>query len=130
MNKRLFTPEEMDELRDNPNVFAVTPREIQYTNAFKEHFIERYLAGEGPSKIFTDAGFSIRLLGYKRIERASYHRRRAYEAGELGKRKETKADRTPKKTLLNIILEQRSQIRKLERELQRISSDTDKDRSA
>ncbi|MDO4269479.1 MAG: hypothetical protein Q4C72_01025 [Eubacteriales bacterium] len=117
MNKRLFTPDEMELLRNNPNVFAATPREIQYTNEFKEHFMERYLAGEGPAKIFSDAGLPVELLGYKRIERASYHWRRAYEAGELGKRRELQTGRTPKQTLMGIILEQRLRIRRLEREL-------------
>ena len=120
MGKRLFTPDEVEALGKNPNVFSVSPREIQYTNTFKEHFIERYLIGEGPTKIFTDAGFSVEMLGYKRIERASYHWRRAYEAGNLGKCKEIDNDRTPRKTLLNVIREQQALIRKLQKELNHI----------
>lgn len=122
MGKRLFTPDEVETLEQNPNVFSVSPREIQYTNAFKEHFIERYMAGEGPTKIFTDAGFSVEMLGYKRVERASYHWRRAYEAGQLGKWKEINNDRTPRKLLLNVIREQQAQIRKLQKELRRARS--------
>ena len=122
MAKRLFTPEEMEALGRNPNVFSVSPREIQYTNAFKERFIEQYLAGDGPTKIFTDAGFSVEMLGYKRIERASYHWRQAYELGNLGKYKEIDNDRSPRKTLLNVIREQQLQIRKLQKELSRATS--------
>lgn len=122
MAKRLFTTAEIAVLVRNPNVFSVSSREIQYTNTFKEHFIERYLAGDGPTKIFTDAGFSVEMLGYKRIERASYHWRRAYEAGNLGKCKEIDNDRTPRKTLLNVIREQQAQIRKLQKELNRVRS--------
>lgn len=119
MGKRLFTLDEMESLGRNPNVHAVSPKEIQYTNAFKEHFIERYLAGDGPAKIFTDAGFSVKMLGYKRIERASYHWRRAYEAGNLGQWKEIDCDRTPQMTLLNIIREQQTEIRRLQQALSR-----------
>ncbi|MDY3618343.1 HTH domain-containing protein [Agathobaculum sp.] len=117
MRKRLFTQEEMDSLRRNPNVFSVTPREIRYTNAFKLHFMNRYLEGTAPRKIFEEAGFPLDLLGNKRIERAAYHWRQAYEAGELGRQKEVSADRTPEQTLFRIILEQREEIRTLKRQV-------------
>lgn len=117
MRKRLFTQAEMDLLRRNPNVFAVTPREIRYTNEFKQHFMNRYLEGTAPRTIFAEAGFPLELVGNKRIERAAYHWRQAYEAGELGRQKELSADRTPEQTLFRIILDQREEIRILKRQV-------------
>lgn len=115
--KKLFTEEEIQALGCSPCVHSVSQYEIRYTNAFKQAFIEQYLEGKGPLQIFREAGLPVEVLGYKRIERAAYHWRRAYEEGRLGQMKEQQNCRTPSQTLMGIIREQRAQIRRLEREL-------------
>lgn len=40
--------------------------------------------GEKPGNIFRSAGFDLKILGSKRIERASYRWRESFEAGTLG----------------------------------------------
>lgn len=86
-----FTREQQTLLAHNPNVHSVSSKEIWYTNAFKMRFIEEYLSGKGPKQIFEEAGFSVKMLGYKRVERAAANWRQAYAEGRLGMQPEGKA---------------------------------------
>lgn len=63
---------------------AITELErITYSREFKHHFMCEYLAGKKPTEIFRAAGFDPRMIGAKRIERASARWRKEYEAGTL-----------------------------------------------
>lgn len=115
--RRLFTPEQVKCLSGNPNVYAVTETEIRYTNAFKCHFVEQYLAGNGPGQIFAEAGMPADLIGYKRIERACYRWKRAFENGTLALEGEQLCRTGEKKALMSIISEQQQQIAQLQKEL-------------
>ncbi|MDO4269666.1 MAG: hypothetical protein Q4C72_01960 [Eubacteriales bacterium] len=115
--KKLFSEEEIRMLSCNSYVCSVSPYEIRYTNEFKLLFIEQYLRGKGPMCIFQDAGLPVEVLGYKRIERAAYHWRHAYEEGRLGQVSAHAGSRSPSQTLMAIIREQRTEIRRLRREL-------------
>ncbi|MDO4269681.1 MAG: hypothetical protein Q4C72_02040 [Eubacteriales bacterium] len=120
--RRTFTAEEQGMLARNPNVCSVNETQICYTNEFKQHFMKRYLEGAGPQQIFEEAGLPTRVLGYKRIERAAYHWRKAYEKGTLGLYAEHEAISTPQETMAQIIARQRNTIQYLERELERLKA--------
>lgn len=79
-----FTQEEQEELLANKYVLKIAnDSQVIYSDEFKLHFVERYKAGERSSDIFAEAGFNIKLLGRKRIERACARWRQAYEEGTL-----------------------------------------------
>lgn len=85
MSKNVFTKEQLEALKNNPNVESVTEKRISYTEEFKKRFIEEYRIGKKPSRIFSEAGFDVNALGNKRIERASDRWRTEYNEGRLGK---------------------------------------------
>ena len=57
----------------NPYVEKVDERQMQitYSEDFKRRFIKEYTAGKSSKEIFSDAGFDIEMIGYKRIEGAT-----------------------------------------------------------
>ena len=78
-----LTREEREALEANPNVLAVRRCRILYTDAFKRHFLKAYAAGQGPTQIFRESGFSPKVLGPKRIERATARWKRAQALGRF-----------------------------------------------
>ena len=80
MRKRFRT------LRENPYVVDVNERGVSYSKDFKFLFIKEYMQGKKPTAIFKDAGFDVKALGSKRIERACARWKESYEAGTLGVR--------------------------------------------
>lgn len=68
---RDFTKDEIEILSLNPNVKNVSAKQINYTDAFKIHFLEQYQAGKMPLEIFTQAGFDQKILGQGRIDKAA-----------------------------------------------------------
>ena len=81
---KFFTEEEIQFLMQNENVISVDERQIIYKNEFKRFFVEQYLAGKGPTLIFESAGLDKKILGSKRIEKATKRWVTAYENGTLG----------------------------------------------
>jgi hypothetical protein len=65
MSKRIFTQDEIMELRKNPNVSSCSSKSITYASAFKIKAVElclnQYL---NPRDVFTDAGFDLRVIGW------------------------------------------------------------------
>lgn len=84
MGRGRFTKEEIRELRENPYVSAVSETRIIYTNEFKHKFVEEYMNGRKPTEIFREAGFDVKALGSKRIERACARWKESFYAGTLG----------------------------------------------
>lgn len=66
----VFDAETRRYLEALPAVARVTDSRIYYTTQFREQAMQRYGKGDSPCRIFTDAGMSPKLIGYKRIERA------------------------------------------------------------
>ena len=83
MSKGKLKKNEVEVLKENPYVKNVTENRIIYTDEFKSFFMNEYLKGEKPTKIFTAAGFDSRILGPKRIERAAARWRMAYKEGKI-----------------------------------------------
>ena len=121
MSRKDFTEEQLEKLRQNPNVLQATPKRIEYTTEFKKKFISEYKKGLGPREIFINAGFDVEAIGYKRIERASDRWRMAYNQGMLGENKEfLPVHRDKAKSTANLqdkLLEQSAEIARLESEL-------------
>ena len=83
MGRGKSSQEEIIALNINHVVVSANENRIIYTNEFKFHFMEKYNNGVRPRKIFSDAGFDVLALGYKRIERAAARWKQYYTAGTL-----------------------------------------------
>ena len=79
MNRKLFTDEQQQLLRQNPYIFSLTDTRITLTKEFKELFMTAYKAGESPRKILEDHGFDINIIGERRIWNISNHIRTEYK---------------------------------------------------
>ena len=86
MGRGNFTKAEMETLLRNPYVADVNEKSISYSTEFKFLFMDEYIKGKRPTQIFRDAGFDIRILGSKRIERACARWKESYQRGTLGER--------------------------------------------
>ena len=86
MGRGNLNEEEIRTLRENPYVVDVNERGVSYSKDFKFLFIKEYMHGKKPTAIFRDAGFDVKALGSKRIERACARWKESYEAGTLGVR--------------------------------------------
>ena len=86
MGRGNFTKAEMETLLRNPYVADLNEKSISYSTEFKFLFMDEYIKGKRPTQIFRDAGFDIRILGSKRIERACARWKESYQSGTLGER--------------------------------------------
>lgn len=83
MSKITFSTKEIKTLQKNPNVQRVSERAITYTDAFKNRFMDEYLAGKLPRQIFMENNFDVDVIGTKRIEQSAYRWKKAYEKNGL-----------------------------------------------
>ena len=67
MSRKLFSDEEMADLAANPYTDHVTARQIIFTKEFKERFRTEYCAGKTPAEIIRRCGYSVEVLGERRI---------------------------------------------------------------
>ena len=56
---------------------------ITYSDNSNNKFIDEYLAGKLPRRIFEENGFDIDIIGKKRIDTSAYRWKRAYEKDGL-----------------------------------------------
>lgn len=66
MSRHVFTDEQIEELKRNPYVISVTSKYINYSEKFKELFLEDYSNGMSPIDIFKKYGFDPDTLGEQR----------------------------------------------------------------
>ena len=71
MGKNYFTPEQVEQLRQNKYVKNVSEKAITYTEEFKETFMLEYNDGKFPSQILVEMGFDLNILGKKRVQKIS-----------------------------------------------------------
>ena len=83
MGIKYFTEEEIEYLSSNIYVESVNEKQITYTIEFKQFFVREYMNGKGPTLIFESVGLYKRILGAKRIEKATNRWMKAYENGTL-----------------------------------------------
>ena len=118
MGAGVFKSYELEELSKNPNVEMVNGNRIKYTESFKLLFIEEYFEkGKTPLQIFEEAGFSQKLLGSKRIERASARWREANAAGLLGEPHEKNNTYTKRENQVNQL---KKTIKEKDKEIKRL----------
>jgi putative transposase len=83
MSKITFSTKEIKMLQKNPNVQRVSERAITYTDAFKNKFMDEYLAGKLPRQIFIENGFDVDAIGMTRVEKSAHRWKKAYEKNGL-----------------------------------------------
>lgn len=62
-----LTPAQIAVLKKNPNVAKVTPRQVHYTQTFKNYFCREYTKGRSASEILREQGIDPKILGETRI---------------------------------------------------------------
>lgn len=67
MATKKFTKHAQEVLNRNPNVVKCTEGKISFTEEFALKVCEALKKGEDPYQVFTDNGFSLRILGKSRI---------------------------------------------------------------
>jgi hypothetical protein len=69
MSNRIFTAEQVDELRKNPNVSSCSDRSMTYAVAFKVLAVTLCEQGSMASEIFRGAGFDLSVVGKDQPQR-------------------------------------------------------------
>ena len=62
-----LTAEQISMLKNNPNVVKVTPRQVFYTQTFKNYFCREYAKGRSSTEILRDQGIDPQILGETRV---------------------------------------------------------------
>lgn len=65
--KKLFTPEEVEILKENPYTWKVSLDRITYTQEFQRAFWELSLQGLSGTDAFRKLGYDPRILGKERV---------------------------------------------------------------
>ncbi|AHM57477.1 insertion sequence element IS150 [Peptoclostridium acidaminophilum DSM 3953] len=85
MAKVLFSESDIKQLEKNKYVLRVSEKSITYSDEFKRHFIDEYMAGKLPREIFESCGFNIEMIGIKRVETSAKRWKVAYaDSGLIG----------------------------------------------
>lgn len=71
--RKKFTEEQMEALRKNPFVYKVTESRLMLSKKFKELFMDAYANGEEPRDILEKHGFTIDLIGQRRMDSIPQH---------------------------------------------------------
>lgn len=67
MTDKKFTPEEIEQLRQNKYVLSVTENKISYSLEFKQFVLKEAEKGSKSPEIFAKAGFDTEILGKSRM---------------------------------------------------------------
>lgn len=67
LSNKLFSDEEINILKENPNVVKVTRRTIEFSDEFKIRALAEYNKGKSARKIFTESGLSVESIGINRV---------------------------------------------------------------
>jgi len=62
-----LTEEQISVLSKNPNIIKVTPRQVHYTQTFKNYFCREYAKGRSSTEILREQGIDPKVLGETRI---------------------------------------------------------------
>ena len=62
-----LTEEQIAMLKKNPNIAKVTPRQVHYTQTFKNFFCQEYAKGRSSTEIFREQGIDPKILGETRV---------------------------------------------------------------
>lgn len=82
-DRKTFTQEELQILRNNPYVKNATENTIHFTVAFKEEFWRLFSEEKlSPQRIIGRLGFDVRILGESRIKGIKYQLQKQVNKGE------------------------------------------------
>ena len=62
-----LTEEQVKMLEGNPNIVKVSPRQVHYTQTFKNYFCREYAKGRSSSEILLEQGIDPKILGPTRV---------------------------------------------------------------
>ena len=62
-----LTDEQIAILEKNPNIIRVTPRQVHYTQSFKNYFCREYAKGRSSTDILSEQGIDPKVLGETRV---------------------------------------------------------------
>lgn len=62
-----LTEEQISMLSKNPNIVEVTPRQVHYTQTFKNYFCREYAKGRSSTEILREQGIDPKILGETRV---------------------------------------------------------------
>lgn len=62
-----LTKEQISILEKNPNIVRVTPRQVHYTQTFKNYFCREYAKGRSSTEILREQGIDPKILGETRV---------------------------------------------------------------
>lgn len=79
MSNKTFTAQELEILSKNPYVKKVTSKGIIYSDEFKQIFINGRKNYKSASRIFTECGFDIEIIGQRRVRCAADRWSNAYK---------------------------------------------------
>ena len=79
---KLFTMEQLEQLRSNPYTYKVTSRKIFFTAEFKEAFYQKRQAGLTLKETLLELGYDPEVLGEKRIDGLSHMINKAVREGK------------------------------------------------
>lgn len=68
MRRKTFTPEQIEQLKQNPYTYSVTKKSISFTKEFKELFYQRHKEGMSLRDTTISLGYDPDVLGKERIE--------------------------------------------------------------
>ncbi len=77
MSRDVLTPVQRYVIGWSPAVERVTDRRIYLSMPFRAHLLACVDRGESPTAVFREAGLDPKMIGYKRVERATAHARRS-----------------------------------------------------
>lgn len=95
--KKLFTPEEVEILKENPYTWKVSTDRITYTQEFQKDFWELSLQGLSGTDAFKALGYDPRMLGKERIHNTTKRIRKQGNSPERIRSKPRKWMRTTRK---------------------------------
>ena len=115
--KKLFNPEEMELLQENPYTQRVTAERISFTLAFKEEFWRLSVEGCTGNAALQRLGYDPAVLGFERVHNITKRIRRAARTPEGLQGKATSRMRISKENFSRAELEKMSR-RESEQRLQ------------
>lgn len=123
MSNKLFNEKELEILKSNINIKAVTIKGITYTDEFKRIFIEENLAGALPRHIFEKHGLDVEILWIRRIKAAASRWRKQYNYGGFVGLQDTRKMNNGRPTTKNLTLEEK--YKKLEEKVAFLSAENE-----
>ena len=82
MANKKFSPKEMEQLRNNPYTYKVSPGKIHFTAEFKEKFYQLRQEGLTLNEVIVSLGYDTDVLGEKRIDGISHLINKAVREGK------------------------------------------------